>query len=334
MTSLKSVKFKLIIVIFICLVAFTFTACGQKAEVAAIVNGEELKSDVLEDKLDKYTKAMEKQGSILEGEDGEKQRSEFRNSLLNEMIEYTIMRQAAELEGITIESSQVEDELKTIKESMGEDNFQTALTDSFLTEQDVKELLEQQLTIEALYNHVTKEAGAEEKELLEFYEENKQFLITMKVSHILIEAREGTATDEEKQAAKEKAQELIVKLNTGENFSELAKEYSDDPGTAPSGGLMEYYFTENDTNLDPKFTEGAYELTIGEYSKEPVESSFGFHIIFVEDKKESFEQLREEVENYILQDEKNKMFSDYYDKIYEEAEISNLVLEKETEVKK
>jgi len=328
---LKSIRFKLFIILLLFLVAFTFTACRQKDEVVAFVNGEELKSDVLEDKLDKYIKSMESQGYTFEGEDGEAQKDEFRKQLLSEMIEYTLMEQAAEAEGITLESGQVEDELDSIKESMGEENFSKALAESFLTEQDVKDMLEQQLIMEALFNKVTSEVTAEEEEFIEFYEENKEYLITMKVSHILIEAREDTATDEERQVAKEKAQELITRLNSGEDFSELAKEYSDEPGAAESGGTMEYYFTENDTNLDPKFTKGAYELSVGEYSQDPVESSFGYHIIFAEDKIEDYEKLKEDIEAYVLNGEKNIVFDEYFSKIYADAEIDNLLIEEEIE---
>ncbi len=329
---MKSVRFKLFIVLLLSLVAFTFTACGQKTEIVAVVNGEELKADVLEDKLDKYIKSLENQGQTFEGEDGEKQRDEFRKYLLSEMIEYTLMRQAADAEGVTLESGQVEDEFNKIKESMGEENFSTALIENALTEQDIRELLEQQLIMEALFNHVTREAAAGEEELKEFYEENKQYLVTMKVSHILIEARED-ATDEERQTARKKAQDLITMLNSGEDFSELAKEYSEDPGTAPDGGLMEYYFTANDMYLDPKFTEGAYKLSVGDYSQEPVESSFGFHIILAEDKIESFEELREQIVEYILHDEKNIIFDEYFTKIYADAEITNFLIEKEMENK-
>jgi len=328
----KPNKLKMLAILLIIAAAtFIFTACGKKAEVVAIVNGEEIKSAMLEERLVKYVKTMEAQGYSFEGEEGEKQRNEFRKYLLSEMIEHALIKQAAKAEGITLEPGMVDDEIKAIKESMGEENFKKALEESFLTEKDVKEMVEQQLIMEKLFNHVTRDVTAEEGALREFYEENKQYLISMKVSHILIEAREETATAEEKQAAKEKAQGLIARLNAGEDFAELARQYSDDPGTAKDGGKMEYYFTENDVNLDPKFTRGSYELSVGNYSQEPVESSFGYHIILAEDKKETFEQLREEIEGYILHDEKNAVFNEYFAKVYEEAEIVNYLIEKEME---
>lgn len=332
---MKPNKFRLLaILLLIVAAAIIFAACGKKAEVVAIVNGEEIKSSVLEDRLEKYIKAMEAQGYSFEGEEGEKQKNEFRKYLLSEMIEYTLIKQAAKAEGITLEPGKVDDELKAIKESMGEENFKKALAESFLSEKDVKELIEQQLIMEELFNHITRNVVAEEEALREFYEENKQYLITMKVGHILIEAREETATDEEKQAAKEKAQSLIARLNAGEDFAELARQYSDDPNTAKEGGIMEYYFTENDIYLDPKFTKGSYELSVGNFSQEPVESSFGYHIILAVDKKETFEQLREEIEGYILHDQKNAVFNEYFTKIYAQAEIVNYLIEQEREAAK
>jgi peptidyl-prolyl cis-trans isomerase C len=95
------------------------------------------------------------------------------------------------------------------------------------------------------------------------------------------------------------AKELIVKLGGGADFAELAKESSTGPSASRGGDLG--YFTAD--QMVPEFSEQAFKLEDGQYSKAPVKTQFGWHVIKVEDRRESappaFEgmeqQLREEL---------------------------------------
>ncbi len=95
------------------------------------------------------------------------------------------------------------------------------------------------------------------------------------------------------------AKELIVKLDGGADFAELAKESSTGPSASRGGDLG--YFTAD--QMVPEFSEQAFELEDGQYTKAPVKTQFGWHVIKVEDRRESappaFEgmeqQLREEL---------------------------------------
>ena len=87
-------------------------------------------------------------------------------------------------------------------------------------------------------------------------------------------------TDEEKsaaeEAAKNTAQEVINRLNNGEDFASLVKEYSKDEGSVDNEGLVEN-FTKGD--VVDEFFEATRNLKDGEYSKEPVKSTYGYHVI-------------------------------------------------------
>ena len=95
------------------------------------------------------------------------------------------------------------------------------------------------------------------------------------------------------------AKELIVKLDGGADFAELAKESSTGPSASRGGDLG--YFTAD--QMVPEFSEQAFKLEDGQYSKAPVKTQFGWHVIKVEDRRDSappaFEgmeqQLREEL---------------------------------------
>ncbi len=103
-----------------------------------------------------------------------------------------------------------------------------------------------------------------------------------------------------------KAKEMIVALNGGADFAELAKEHSTGPSSSQGGDLG--YFTAD--QMVPEFSAQAFELSKGEHSKAPVQTQFGWHVIKVEDRREgtppSFEsmeeQLREEASREVVND--------------------------------
>ncbi|WP_218311901.1 SurA N-terminal domain-containing protein [Alteromonas antoniana] len=97
-----------------------------------------------------------------------------------------------------------------------------------------------------------------------------------RVSHILIEA--GDDAD----AARQKAEEVLEKVNSGEDFAELAETYSDDTFSAENGGDLDFISPDM---MDPAFDEAAFALqNVGDVS-DVVESEFGFHIIKLTDIK-------------------------------------------------
>ncbi|MBO5529936.1 MAG: peptidylprolyl isomerase [Bacilli bacterium] len=121
-----------------------------------------------------------------------------------------------------------------------------------------------------------------EKELKKYYDEEVVGDISAK--HILIKVKSATDSEGlEDEEAKKKAKELIKKLDDGEDFDKLAKENSNDPGSASNGGDLGYF---NKGDMVKEFEEAAYDLRINEYTKEPVKTSYGYHIILKTGEKE------------------------------------------------
>lgn len=114
-----------------------------------------------------------------------------------------------------------------------------------------------------------------------------------RVAHILIESSD----DSDREAAKQKAREIHQQLMSGGDFSELAKEHSDDPGSAANGGDLG--FSERGI-FDPDFEVVAFELDLEQIS-EPVLTNDGYHIIKLLELEEGhepeLEEVRETVEN-------------------------------------
>lgn len=138
--------------------------------------------------------------------------------------------------------------------------------------------------------------------------------------HILIQLSPD-ADEDAKAAALDKANSIVSRLHNGEDFAALAKELSDDPGSAPNGGDLGFF---SRGLMTPEFEAATFELQAGELSK-PVKSAFGFHIIeLLEIKPEvatPLAEVRDELVNQLLSAERGDLF-------YEQAEtLSNLAFE-------
>jgi len=126
-----------------------------------------------------------------------------------------------------------------------------------------------------------------EDEKIEKYYEEKIFG-DISAKHILIkpETKDGMTADEKtaaEEAALKKANELIKQLDEGADFEKLAKENSDDEGTAKKGGVLDPF---GHGAMVTEFEEAALKLKDGEYTKEPVKSTYGYHIILRVSQKE------------------------------------------------
>ena len=135
-----------------------------------------------------------------------------------------------------------------------------------------------------------------ESEIKDYYK--NEYIPEMEASHILITADySDDATDEEKEKAEKEAlktaKEIIKKLDKGEDFAELAKQYSKD-GSASKGGALGKF---GHGSMAEEFEAAAYKLKVNEYTKEPVKTKFGYHIILKtkEYEKKSLESVKDEI---------------------------------------
>ncbi len=101
---------------------------------------------------------------------------------------------------------------------------------------------------------------------------------------------------------KEEAEAIIKQLDGGASFEDVAKEKSTD-GSAAQGGDLGYFGAGQ---MVPEFEKAANELEIGKYSKVPLQTQFGFHVIKLEDKRvqqpPAFEQVKEQVKSIIVRE--------------------------------
>ncbi len=163
----------------------------------------------------------------------------------------------------------------------------------------------------------------DEQALQDLYEEQSAKYVTpeeRQARHILV-ALLPDADETATAAALEKSRGIIARLDAGESFEELAKELSDDPGSAASGGDLGFF---GRGVMDPEFESAVFGLQQGERSQ-PVRSAFGYHVIELVDIKPEvaipLDDVRDELTDQLLAEERGNLF-------YEQSEtLSSLAFE-------
>ena len=196
-------------------------------------------------------------------------------------------------------------------DSTKEQAKKAGINDEFL-----KYILTRELAYSAYKEYYNKNTKVDESTLKKEYEKNKESYDTVTASHILISTQDDSGnelSDKEKAAAKQKAEEVLQKAKSGEDFAELAKEYSDDSANASSGGNLGD-FTAGE--MVEEFSNAAFALDKNEIS-DIVETQYGYHIIKVTDKATTFNKAKDRVKSAVLSEKFNKEVT----KLFEEAKI-------------
>ena len=136
---------------------------------------------------------------------------------------------------------------------------------------------------------------------------------TIKVAHIMV-AVAKTAPSDEIESAQKKIDEIYEKLQNGEKFEELVKNYSDDPSSNSKDGALPVFGSGTTTRMVTDFENAAFALkNNGEYSK-PIRTDYGFHIVKRLEWTElkSFEESKKELQNRVNKDERAMKTQDSY----------------------
>jgi len=160
--------------------------------------------------------------------------------------------------------------------------------------QDRLKHYEDRLVQEAYVNRAIKEAETEDALKARY-----QTFLKEKPAHEEVHARHILL------ATEAEAKSVIAELDKGADFAALAKKYSKDPG-AQSGGDLGYFGHDD---MVKEFADAAFALSPGQYTKTPVKTEFGWHVIKVEDRRagkppsfeEAREQLRRDIANEIIE---------------------------------
>ncbi|AVX19285.1 peptidyl-prolyl cis-trans isomerase C [Carboxydocella sporoproducens DSM 16521] len=298
--------------------------CGSNA--VATVNGEDITKEQFERRLEKMKAVYKQNGANFDTEQGKAMLKAIQKQVLDGMIEETILLQEAKKQGVLPSDADVQKRVEeTIKKFESKEKFLEALKNYNMDEKEFAEWTKQNLALDALYNKVTANIKVTDEEIKKYYEENKEQFKQpeqVRARHILIKfdtQQEKVGRTEEQ--AKKMAQDLIKELEKGADFAKLAKEKSEDPGSKDNGG--EYTFSRG--QMVQEFEDAAFSLKPGSFTKEPVKTQYGYHIIKVEEripaKERTFEEVKGELALQLPMQKKQEAFAKYTAELKSKAKI-------------
>lgn len=214
------------------------------------------------------------------------QRDRIVRRVLDQLIGYRLLRQESIARKVAVPEAEIEARIAALRAQFpSEEAFTQTLELRKLTLATLRKDAREGIQIDTMLRTELGATGVTAEQVTEFYEKNPsefQQGERVRASHILI----GVPQDADpavKEQARARAADVLKEVKAGKDFAALAKQYSNDPGSAPNGGDLGYF--ERGQMVGP-FEQTAFSLAPAQTS-DLVESPFGFHIIRVADKQAS-----------------------------------------------
>ncbi len=292
---------------------------GEK-DVVAVVNGVEIDRKKFENMMGAVAY---RQFKTVVATLGPLKLKTVKSMALREAIFNELLRQEGEKMGIRVYKDEVEKELEESKKDFPfPELYQEFLKSEGLTEEDYKGLLKEEILIRKTRERLLEEYHIPEEELKQYYEENREIMRIperRRASHILIKVNPDDPPEARKEARKkiEDLRELALK---GEDFGRLARAFSQCPSSYNNGDLG--YLVRGQT--DPDFERVLFSLKEGEIS-DVVETSFGYHIIYLMEKIDPeplpYEDAKAGIEKEIKEKREEEIMEEIYQRLQEGADI-------------
>jgi len=247
---------------------------GDPKTVVAKVAGKEIR-------LEEVTKIVEMWKSSQMQIPGASTEREIQRKALDNIIDRQLLHAAAVKAGLVPDSTQIEQQFEMFRQRFGDPaRFQQWLGTQGMSEQQAKTEIATDLAVQKYITaQVPDTAHVTPEDARVFYDTHQDVFTQgekVHARHILVKV-DPSATQEQKDAAHRKAERLLSRVRSGEEFAKVARDSSDCPSAPKGGDLPEFSRGE----MVAPFEEAAFALQAGQMS-DIVESQFGYHIIKVE----------------------------------------------------
>jgi peptidyl-prolyl cis-trans isomerase C len=295
---------------------------AQLPDVVARVNGEDVKKSELEMAI---RSLEERARSAVPAE----QRDAVYRQVLDRLIGFHLLVQEAKARKVVAPPWEVDSQVEQIKKQFpSEDAFKQMLQSRGVTADQLRTDTAQTIAVNVMLKAelepkvaVTADAGKK------FYDENKARFRqddSVHASHILIRTPEN-ADAAAKAKAKSQADGLLAQITKGGDFAGLAKQFSQDPGSAPNGGDLGFF---SKGQMVPAFEQAAFSLKPGQTSG-VVETPFGYHIIRVSETKAgrdlTYDEVKGQIDEYLKQQIRDQKSQEFVDQLRAKGKIQILL---------
>lgn len=294
------------------------------AEAAAIVNGSVIPLKTYNGQVQAIIQQYTSQGANFQ----DAQLADLKIKVLENLIDQELLYQDAVAKGLTVSEDAVNFQLDAVKGQFPDDStYLNVLTSQGMTEEDVKTDISRSLLVE---DYITDKFGPsisiEDSDSMKFFEENSQSFSKpeqVRASHILIKV-EPDAVESVKKNALERIKAIKVRLDGGEEFSELARNLSEGPSNVNGGDLG--FFGRG--QMVKSFEDAVFAMNVGDVS-DVVETHFGYHLIRLTSKNAQtsvpFEEVKQQIVDHLTQLKMAEMINGYIATIKSGAVIEVLV---------
>lgn len=269
--------------------------------VVAKVNGQEIKKDELLQALQVAQMQLAQMGRLPQGAPP----ASFYREILDNLIAQKLLQQEAKKQGIKADEKEVDQQIAALKKRFPtEQDFQKALASQGVNEASLRQEARDNIAFQKyIKTEVLGDNPVTEQAARDFYNKNQDKMQQperVHVRHILVKVAEN-APAADKAKAREKAEGLLTRVRSGEDFAKVAQEASDDKGSGARGGDLSW-FTRG--QMVPPFENAAFAL------KNPndlsvVETSFGYHVIQLLERQAAstlpFEQAKGQIQQMLQQ---------------------------------
>jgi parvulin-like peptidyl-prolyl isomerase len=213
-----------------------------------------------------------------------------RTDVLKQLIDEKLLLLDAEAKKITVSEADVQKEISAlmVTNNITEEEFNQALALQGVNKSEFLTAFKNRLLIAKLFNvTVLSATTVTTQEAKTYYDENQDIFTqpaSVHAAHILV----NTSAE---------ADEIVSELSSGKNFTDLAKKYSIDPSAKVNGGDLGYF---SQGMMVPAFEEAAFATAKGKYS-DPVQTQFGWHIIWVIDTKPAQVILFDDIKTELIE---------------------------------
>jgi peptidyl-prolyl cis-trans isomerase C len=249
--------------------------------------------------------------------------------IMPQLVGIEIAKAYASEHNITASDKEVDQEIEKIKKQVGDqarssgqdlsnqEAYEQALKQNNITEEELRDNIRENLPVQKVQEKVAGNAEPTDEEIQKYYEQNKEAQFTTPeqrcVRHILF-------TKDQKQ----KAEDVKKQLEDGADFAKLAKQYSQDPGSAEKGGDLGCL---GKGETVPPFEEAAFGAKEGEIVG-PVKTQFGYHILEVTDTKPKqtrpLSEVEPQIKSQLASEEQSKAFSKWLDEQKKQRDVKYL----------
>lgn len=268
----------------------------QLPDVLARVNGEA----ITKAEFEKALATVESQGGGAVPAD---QRDRVYRGVLDQLVSFKLLVQESKARNVTVADADVNARIAQIQGQFpSKQAFEQSLAQEKMTTDQLKADARAEMVVTKLLQaEVEPRVAIAPAQVTEFYTKNPDRFKQgerVRASHILLRLPEQ-ADEAAKVSVRAKAADVLKQVRAGKDFAALAKQYSEDPGSAQNGGDLNYF---QKGQMVAPFDQAVFALKVGETS-DLVETQFGFHIIKLADKQAervvSLDEVKPQVEEFL-----------------------------------